>query len=74
MSLDLKLSTSLGKIVRAGPVTRASVLMAKEFDFAAKGMMIMGRQIAYMIYAHFQTNPDVDFFYGIADLTEMKWH
>eukprot|EP00972_Heterocapsa_arctica_P102060 15038403-Heterocapsa_arctica.AAC.1 len=74
MSLDLKLSTSLGKIVRAGPAMLASQLMAKEFDFAAKGRMIMGRQMAYMIYSHFQTNPNMDFSSGIADLTEMRWH
>eukprot|EP00972_Heterocapsa_arctica_P068855 10175146-Heterocapsa_arctica.AAC.1 len=36
MSLDLKLSTSLGKIVRAGPATLASQLMTKEFEFADK--------------------------------------
>eukprot|EP00972_Heterocapsa_arctica_P008340 1218434-Heterocapsa_arctica.AAC.1 len=34
----------------------------------------MGRQIAFMIYAHFQTNPNMDFSYGIADLTAMQWH
>eukprot|EP00972_Heterocapsa_arctica_P103130 15197958-Heterocapsa_arctica.AAC.1 len=48
--------------------------MEKEFDFASRGKMIMGRQIALMIYAHFQTNPDMDFSYGIADLTELQWH
>eukprot|EP00972_Heterocapsa_arctica_P070184 10367665-Heterocapsa_arctica.AAC.1 len=41
MSLDLKLSTSLGTIVRAGPATLASQLMAKAFDSAARGRMIM---------------------------------
>eukprot|EP00972_Heterocapsa_arctica_P092053 13577555-Heterocapsa_arctica.AAC.1 len=34
----------------------------------------MGRQIAYMIYAHFQTNPKMDFSYGIEDLGDLKWH
>eukprot|EP00972_Heterocapsa_arctica_P055939 8250883-Heterocapsa_arctica.AAC.1 len=35
---------------------------------------MMGRQLAFMIYSHFQTNPNMDFSYGISDLTEMKWH
>eukprot|EP00972_Heterocapsa_arctica_P011187 1639573-Heterocapsa_arctica.AAC.1 len=48
--------------------------MEKEHEFALTGKMLMGRQIAYMIYAHFQTNPKMDFSYGIADLTEIKWH
>eukprot|EP00972_Heterocapsa_arctica_P088663 13073464-Heterocapsa_arctica.AAC.1 len=48
--------------------------MAKEFEFADQGKMMMGRQLAFMIYSHFQTNPNMDFSYGIADLTEMKWH
>eukprot|EP00972_Heterocapsa_arctica_P098210 14493829-Heterocapsa_arctica.AAC.1 len=48
--------------------------MEKEYDFALTGRMIMGRQIAYMIYAHLQTNPNMDFSYGISDLTELKWH
>eukprot|EP00972_Heterocapsa_arctica_P048320 7126205-Heterocapsa_arctica.AAC.1 len=63
MSLDLKLSTSLGKIVRAGPASLASELMAKEFEFADQGKMMMGRQLAFMIYSHFQTNPNMDFSY-----------
>eukprot|EP00972_Heterocapsa_arctica_P043613 6439656-Heterocapsa_arctica.AAC.1 len=50
MSLDLKLSTSLGKIVKTGPPALASKLMAKEHQFAETGKMMMGRQIAYMIY------------------------
>eukprot|EP00972_Heterocapsa_arctica_P094872 13991167-Heterocapsa_arctica.AAC.1 len=33
----------------------------------------MGRQIAYMIYAHGQTTPKMDFSYGIEDLSELKW-
>eukprot|EP00972_Heterocapsa_arctica_P084166 12399756-Heterocapsa_arctica.AAC.1 len=48
--------------------------MEKEYDFVLTGRMIMGRQIAYVIYAHFQTNPKMDFSYGIADLSELKWH
>eukprot|EP00972_Heterocapsa_arctica_P091595 13511364-Heterocapsa_arctica.AAC.1 len=38
------------------------------------GEMLMGRQIAYMIYAHFQTDPKMDFTYGIEDLGDLKWH
>jgi hypothetical protein len=38
------------------------------------GKCVMGRQVAYMIYSHFQTNPNMDFSYGIADLTAMQWH
>eukprot|EP00972_Heterocapsa_arctica_P021838 3212154-Heterocapsa_arctica.AAC.1 len=34
----------------------------------------MGRQIAYMIYAHFHTNPKMDFSNRISDLSELKWH
>eukprot|EP00972_Heterocapsa_arctica_P057821 8529209-Heterocapsa_arctica.AAC.1 len=48
--------------------------MEKEYGFALTVRLIMGRQIAYMIYAHFQTNPKMDFSYGITDLSEPKWH
>eukprot|EP00972_Heterocapsa_arctica_P042175 6216731-Heterocapsa_arctica.AAC.1 len=34
----------------------------------------MGRQIAFIIYAHFQMSPNMDFSYRISDLTELKWH
>eukprot|EP00972_Heterocapsa_arctica_P055362 8166355-Heterocapsa_arctica.AAC.1 len=48
--------------------------MEKEYEYALLGGMLMGRQIAYVIYAHFQTNPKMDFSYGIEDLSELKWH
>eukprot|EP00972_Heterocapsa_arctica_P046538 6867450-Heterocapsa_arctica.AAC.1 len=40
---------------------------------AYTGGMLMGRQIAYVIYTHFQTNPHMDFTYGIEDLSHFKW-
>eukprot|EP00972_Heterocapsa_arctica_P002754 407173-Heterocapsa_arctica.AAC.1 len=33
----------------------------------------MGRQIAWLIYQYFQTNPIMDFTYGIEDLGRRVW-
>eukprot|EP00972_Heterocapsa_arctica_P113415 16437006-Heterocapsa_arctica.AAC.2 len=46
-SLDIKLSTALGEIVRAGPASLAADLQLKEHAAALMGGMLMGRQIAY---------------------------
>eukprot|EP00972_Heterocapsa_arctica_P105863 15594860-Heterocapsa_arctica.AAC.1 len=48
--------------------------MEKEYEQILLGGMLMGRQIAYVIYAHLQTNPKMDFSYGVEDLSELKWH
>eukprot|EP00972_Heterocapsa_arctica_P053093 7818912-Heterocapsa_arctica.AAC.1 len=68
-SLDIKFSTSLGKIVRSGPASLAADLRLKEHAAAMNGDMLMGRQID----RHFQTNPKMDFTYGIENLGELKW-
>ncbi|WP_288992754.1 hypothetical protein, partial [uncultured Marinobacter sp.] len=73
-SLDIKLSTSMGKVVRAGPVSLAAELQLKEQQAVLKGTMVMGRQIAFLIYQYYQTNPDMDFTYGLEDLGALAWH
>eukprot|EP00972_Heterocapsa_arctica_P032598 4801160-Heterocapsa_arctica.AAC.1 len=40
---------------------------------AGVGRMLMGRQIAFLIYKFFQTNPITDFTYGIEDLGRLAW-
>eukprot|EP00972_Heterocapsa_arctica_P007700 1121928-Heterocapsa_arctica.AAC.1 len=45
-----------------------------EQNMANEGKMLMGRQIAYnIIYVYFQTNPIMDFTYGVIDLTGLAW-
>eukprot|EP00972_Heterocapsa_arctica_P095694 14112788-Heterocapsa_arctica.AAC.1 len=63
-SLDMKLSTALGKVHKAAndPLTIDIALI--EQKMGENGTMLMGRQIAWEIYMYFQSNPIMDFTFG----------
>eukprot|EP00972_Heterocapsa_arctica_P017555 2594403-Heterocapsa_arctica.AAC.1 len=72
-SLDIKVSASLGKIIKIANNSLTQELQLLEQAVASTGGMLMGRQIAYIIYTFCQTSPNMDFTYGIEDLSHLKW-
>eukprot|EP00972_Heterocapsa_arctica_P048732 7181145-Heterocapsa_arctica.AAC.1 len=64
-SLDMKLSTSLGKIHKAANNALTIDVALLEQQMAEKG--------AYNIYMYFQSNPIMDFTFRVTDLTGLPW-
>ena len=73
-SLDLKLAAALSAVVRdGGPENLIDDLAEMNREAMSKGSMMKGRQIVWMIYNHFKTNPNLAPVYSIVDLTALKW-
>ena len=73
LGLDLKLSTALGSMLKqaSNPVTQDVNL--RENLATQQGTMIKGRQIAWLVLKHFQTNPQLGVMYQIIDFAELEW-
>ena len=73
LSLDLKLPTALSLMLKSAnnAVTRQVVL--REHTANMNGRMLKGRQIAWLIYKHLQTNPNMGVLYNITDLGRLEW-
>eukprot|EP00972_Heterocapsa_arctica_P100994 14886157-Heterocapsa_arctica.AAC.1 len=69
----MKLSTSLGKILKTANDALTIGVAHLEQQMAEKGTMLMGRQIAHKVYMYFQSNPIMDFTFGVTDLTGLPW-
>eukprot|EP00972_Heterocapsa_arctica_P009830 1447025-Heterocapsa_arctica.AAC.1 len=69
----MKLSASLGKILKTANNALTIDVALLEQQMAEKGTMLMGRQIAWNIYMHFQSKPIMDFTFGVTDLTGLPW-
>ena len=73
LGLDLKLSTALGSMLKQAnnPVTQGVNL--RENLVTKQGAMLKGRQIAWLVLKHFQTNPHLGVMYQIADFADLGW-
>ena len=73
LGLDLKLSTALGSMLKQAnsPVTQD--VNVRENLATNQGTMLKGRQIAWLVLKHFQTNPQVGAMYQITDFADFEW-
>ena len=73
LGLDLKLSTALGSMLKTAnnPVTQDANL--RENIATNKGTMLKGRQIAWLVLKHFQTNPQLGVMYQITGFGDLEW-
>ena len=73
LSLDLKLSTALGSMLKTANNSVTQDVNLKETIATGKGTMLKGRQIAWLILKHFQTNPQLGVMYQITDFADLEW-
>ena len=68
-----KLSTALGSMLQQAnnPVTQDVNL--RENLATKQGTMLKGRQIAWLVLKHFQTNPRLGVMYQITDFAGLEW-
>ena len=73
LGLDLKLSSALGSMLKQAnnPVTQDVNL--RENLATKQGTMLKGRQIAWLVLKHFQTNPQVGVMYQITEFADLEW-
>ena len=72
-SLDLKLAAALGPVVRKASNSFTLGIDLKEKIAAQKNRVLKGRQIVWLMYKHFQTNPNMGIVYSITDLSNLDW-
>ena len=44
-----------------------------EDDAMAKGMLLKGRQLVFLVHDWFKLNPDMKPLYGIRELSDLAW-
>ena len=72
-SLDLKLAAALGPVIRKATNSLTLSVSLKEGMAAERNRVLKGRQIVWMMYQHFQTNPNMGIVYNITDLSNLQW-
>ena len=73
LSLDLKLSTALGSMLKTANNSVTQDVNLRETIATKQGTMLKGRQIAWLILKHFQTNPQLGVMYQITDFADLEW-
>ena len=71
--LDLKLAAAMGPVIREGGHVLSLAVNIKEKIAAQNNSVVKGRQLVWLLYNHFQTNPSMGFVYSITDLTNLEW-
>ena len=73
-SLDLKLGASLGAVVRdSGSENLIDDLAEKNLEAMSSGAVLKGRQVLWLLFNHFKTNPSLTPVYSIVDLMGLGW-
>ena len=73
VSLDLKLSISLGVMLKEVNNEVISSTAQGEHAAAVQGRMLKGRQIAWLIFNFFKRSPQMGVIYSVADLAKLEW-
>ena len=73
LGLDLKLSTALGSMLKQANNPVAQDVNLRENLATKQGTMLKGRQIAWLVLKHFQTNPQLGAMYQITDFADLEW-
>ena len=73
--MDLKLSAVLTTMIKGTPAARVLYddITVREQEAAKANSMLKGRQILFMVLIFFKTNRQMEFVYGIEDLTAHPW-
>ena len=70
-TLDRKLALALQSIIPRDLEIRVNT--EKTTQLEKKRVLITGRQVLWLIYRHFQTNPNQTKVYGITELATIRW-
>ena len=73
VSLDLKLSISLGIMLKEVNNEVTSSTAQKAQAAAQQGKMLKGRQIAWLIFTFFKRNRKMGVFYSVTDPAKLGW-
>jgi hypothetical protein len=73
LGLDPKLSTALGSMLKTANNLVTQDVNLRETIATDKGTMFKGRQIAWLVLKHFQTNPQMGVMYQIIDFGDLEW-
>ena len=72
-SLDLKLSISLGVVLKKVNNEVTISIAQKEHAASMQGRMPKGRETAWLIFTFFKRNPKMGVMYGATDLAKLEW-
>ena len=73
-TLDIKLHCAMTQVIKDGCRTLAAKLSTLEDEAMAKGMLLKGRQLVWLVHDWFRLNPEMQQVYGLQAITDLEWY